>query len=249
MPSTYATTRRFSVIAVLVFAVIVAIGIIWYANYTPPSCFDFKQNQDEEGADCGGKNCIPCANKIAEPTILWSRFFVLKDGFVDGAALIENPNEFLEAKEITYGFKVYDDKNVLIAVRENTTFMDPGARVLLLEPEISIQNRTPARAVLEIRKAVWGQKDPSALQIKIMQADPFLDDPFPRLSARVKNEAPEPYRNIEIGAVIWVNNQAVGVSRTIVDILNINEERDVVFTWPKPIAGVTRGELFFRQLR
>ena len=94
MPSTYATTRRFSVIAVLVFAVIVAIGIIWYANYTPPSCFDSKQNQDEEGVDCGGKNCIPCANKIAEPTILWSRFFVLKDGFVDGAALIENPNEF-----------------------------------------------------------------------------------------------------------------------------------------------------------
>ena len=158
MASSWAFKRRIYVVVFFVFVLILFIGYIWYATYTPPSCFDTKRNQDEEGVDCGGKNCIPCASKIKTPAILWTRFFSLKDGFVDAAAMIENQNEFLEAKILSYTITIYDNKNVIIAKSDNITYLEPGAKLLIFEPGIEIKNRTPQRAILEINGAEWGKK-------------------------------------------------------------------------------------------
>ena len=49
--------------------------------------------------------------------------------------------------------------------------------------------------------------------------------------------------------VLWSGDRAVGVSRTLIDSLDINQERDLVFTWTNVISGVDRAELFFRQLK
>ncbi len=249
MASSWAFQRRLPIMVFAVTVLILFIGFIWYATYTPPSCFDKKQNQDETGIDCGGNSCIPCAAQIKEPVILWSRFFELRPGFVDVAALIENTNEFLQAKELTYAFKIYDNNSVLIAVKENKTYLEPGQKLLIYEPEVSVQNRTPQRAILELRGASWGKKDQNVIKINTIKADPLLETEFPRVEARIKNEFTEPYKNIEVSAVLWADDTAVGVSRTVVDSIDINQERDLVFTWPKPIMGVQRAELFFRQLQ
>jgi len=228
---------------------ILFLGFTWYSTYQAPSCFDKKQNQDEEGVDCGGKSCVPCASKIKDPNILWTRFFSLKDGYVDVAAMIENPNQFLAAKELTYAFKIYDSRNVLIATRENKTFLESGERLVLLEPEISIQNRSPQRAVVELRGAMWEKAEQNVIRIKVLKADPLLETEFPRVESRIKNESIQAYQNIEVGVVLWAGDQAVGASRTLVDHLEINQERDLIFTWPKAISGVQRVEMFFRPLK
>ena len=251
MVSSWAFKRRIPVLVFFAIILIIFIGYIWYATYSPPSCLDTKQNQDEDGIDCGGKNCIPCADKIKEPVILWSRFFSLRDGFVDAAALIENQNEFLEAKTLSYTITIFDNKNVIIAKRENKTYLESGDKLVIFEPEISIQNRTPQRAILEIdnKSVVWGKKEQSVLKIKVEKADIFLESEFPRVEAKVKNEFTESYKNIEAGVVLWSGDRAVGVSRTLIDSLDINQERDLVFTWTNVISGVDRAELFFRQLK
>ena len=243
--------RRISVLGFFLLIIILFIGYIWYATYTPASCFDKKQNQNEEGIDCGGANCIPCASKMKEPVILWSRFFSLKEGFIDAAALIENQNEFLEATELSYIFTIFDNKNVIIAKRENKTYLEPGAKLLILEPEISIQNRTPQRAILEFNtnNIVWDKKTQNVLKIKVEKADTLLESEFPRVEVRIKNEFTDVYKNIEADIVLWSGDRAVGVSQTLVDNLDINQDRDLVFTWPKAILGVDRAELFFRQLK
>ena len=248
MALAWAVKRR---VAVIVFLIVVLGGggtLYWYVTKPLPSCFDRKQNQDEEGVDCGGKSCVPCAAQIKEPVVLWSRFFPLHEGTVDVAALVQNPNEFLQASGLSYVFKVFDSKNLLIAVREGKTFLEPSARTILFEPDIPIGQRVAAKAFVELGSALWQKKEPAVLQINILKLEPFLQTPFPRLEAQIKNDGTTPYHNIEVTAVLWADDRAVGVSRTILDALGLDQERNLAFTWPDAIAGVTRAELFFRQL-
>ena len=45
MALSWALKRRVSVLVFLAFVFIILAIVVWYATYTPPSCFDKKQNQ------------------------------------------------------------------------------------------------------------------------------------------------------------------------------------------------------------
>ena len=248
MITKWALRRRGAVISFFIFILAGAAGLYWYVTKEPPSCFDKKQNQGEEGVDCGDP-CISCASQIRDVVVLWRRFFVLKDGFVDVAALIQNPNQLLRAKEFRYAVRVFDSANVLIAVRENTITVQPGEKMLIFEPQIPIIERTPARVIVEPRSASWEQGDAEVVKVNIVRLQPLLMDEFPRLEARVRNEASYPYERLEVSAILYRGDEAVGVSRTILNGLDLNEENNLIFTWPKIIEGVSRAELLFRTLR
>lgn len=245
MATKWALKRRAMVIAFFVFILFGTAGLYWYVTKKPPSCFDQKQNQGEEGVDCGGF-CLPCAENIRDIAVLWRRFFVLKDGFVDAAALVQNPNQLLRAKEFRYAVRIFDRANVLIAVRENTVTIQPGETMLIFEPQIPIIERTPARIVIEPRGALWEKAEAEVVNINIVRLQILLTDEFPRLEARVRNEAPHPYNDVEVNAILYRGDEAVGVSRTVIDRLELNEEKNLIFTWPRTIEGITRAELLFR---
>ena len=107
-------------------------GLIYYFQ-PEPTCFDKRQNQDEESVDCGG-SCAPCSEKIHDLTILWSRVFSVREGSYDAAALVENQNQFLASKKLVYAFKLYDKDNILVAIRENFTFVNAGEKLIIFEP-------------------------------------------------------------------------------------------------------------------
>ena len=245
MATQWAFRRRAMVIVFFIFIFIVLGGFYWYTTKEPQSCFDKKQNQGEEGVDCGGA-CIPCASQIRDIAVLWRRFFVLKEGFVDAAALVQNPNQLLRAKEFRYAGRIFDSVNVLIAGRENTVAVQPGETMLIFEPQIPIIERTPARIIIEPRSTSWEQAEAEVVNVNIVRLQLLLTDAFPRLEARVRNEAPHPYEKIEVSAILYRGDEAVGVSRTILDNLDLNEEKNLIFTWPRVIDGVTRAELLFR---
>src|SRR3990167_7474792 len=105
------------VFGILIFlAVAAAAYTIWFA-IPSSTCFDSRQNSEETGVDCGG-SCQPCLANLSEPVVLWARFFKLTDGLYDGAALVENIHATAAAGRVLYRMKLYDAKNVLIALRE-----------------------------------------------------------------------------------------------------------------------------------
>ncbi len=229
--------------------VLIVIGFIYY--FIPePTCFDNRKNQDEEEADCGG-SCIPCSKNIKDLTILWSRAFPVRDGIYDAAAFLENQNQFLETKEFTYAVKLYDKSNILIAIRENSTFILPGERFIIFEPNIATLNRVPAKAILETRSVKWVKKNPEPLKINVQKISKFIEDEStsPRVEAEVKNAGTEDYQNIEAVAILRSSSDEVlGVSKTILDNLNINEEKTLTFTWPNSILGVDKVEILLRRV-
>lgn len=248
MPLSWGAKRKLSVFAV--FAVIVFFGVIAiiYFFQAPPTCFDRKQNQGEAGVDCG-EPCAPCSNQIRDLALLWTRFFPVSADAVEIAALLENTNQFLAAKNLVYAVKLYDTDNVLIAVRENTTFIEAGSRFVIYESAMATGNRTPAKAIVEIRSAEWVAQEPRVLKIDILNIDNFLDGEAPHVELGIKNRGGETYKNIEVTAVLFNSaDEAVGASRTVADSLGIDEEKKLVFTWPEAIPSAQNVEIFFRQM-
>ena len=119
------TRRQFFYFAIFALAILAIIGgIVWYF-WPEPTCSDKKQNQGEQGIDCGGP-CTPCLGEIKDISQKWVRFFKNREGFYDIAALIENSNLFAGIPNFKYTFKLYDSNNVLITIKEGSTFINPG---------------------------------------------------------------------------------------------------------------------------
>lgn len=243
--------RQLGVFAVFAVMVLLIVGGLIYYFQPAPTCFDNRKNQDEEGIDCGGSEarCAPCSEKIHDLTILWTRFFPTRQGIVDGAALLENSNQFLKTAKFTYAFKLYDESGVLIAVRENSTFIWPGEKFLIFEPNILAENRAPKRVLLEPRGITWEAGEARPLKIDILKREILLQDPSsPRLEVRIKNQENQIYKNIEMGAVLLgQDGEVLGVSKTLLDRLDIGEEKSIVFTWPQAVSGVSRADILLRQ--
>lgn len=240
-----------AVFAVFAAVILLIVGGLIYYFRPVPTCFDNRKNQDEEGIDCGGAvaRCAPCSEKIHDLTILWTRFFATRQGVYDAAALLENGNQFLKTGKFVYTFKLYDKNGVLIAVRENNTFIWPGEKFLIFEPNILAENRVPKRALLEMRGVTWEAGEARPLKIDILKRDILLQDQSsPRLEVRIKNQENKIYKNIEIGAaLLGQEGEVLGVSKTLLDRLDIGEEKNVVFTWPQAVSGVSRADIFLRQ--
>lgn len=238
----------FSVFAIIV--LLIVFGVIYYFR-PEPTCFDDRKNQDEEGIDCGGAvaRCAPCSEKIHDLTVLWTRFFPTRQGVYDAAALLENGNQFLKTGKFIYTFKLYDESGVLIAIRENSTFIWPGEKFLIFEPNILAENRVPKKALLEPRGIIWEAGEARPLKIDILKKDILLQDlSSPRLEIKIKNQENQIYKNIEIGAVLLgQESEVLGVSKTSLDRLDISEEKNLVFTWPQAVNRVSHAEIFLRQ--
>ena len=236
----------FAIFAVVVFLIVG--GLIYYLR-PASSCFDNRQNQDEEGVDCGG-SCAPCSERIKDLVILWNRFFFIREGVVDVAALLENGNQFLQTKDFQYAVKVYDENNILIAVKEGRTFIHPGEKFLVFEPNIATINRVPRLAVLELRGVKWESGEYVPLKIDISKKEILLKDSIaPRVEFALKNQANKKYSNIEAAVVVLGEGDIVlGASKTILDRLDIAEERAVIMTWPMRLDGAQKAEIFLRQI-
>lgn len=244
--------KQLSFFGIFAFVVLLVVGTAVYIFWPDPTCHDRRQNQREEGVDCGGPNCVPCANQIRDLSIIWTRSLKTADGLYDFAAQVENGNQFLKTGRFNYLVKFYDSNNILIAIKENATYAEAGEKFVIFEPNISTQNRVPVRADLEIDKKslTWSKAESVPLQIDILKTNRYLASgelPPPRLEADIKNQSKNVYRNLDATAVLFKGDTVAGVSRTFIEHMDIDQMQTIVFTWPSPIEGVDRVEIFFRK--
>lgn len=229
--------RQFLPIAVLAFVIL---GVFFYFGLkTIPeaTCFDGKRNQGEERVDCGGP-CKPCLENLSEPTVLWTRFFKLAEGVYEGAALVENAHNFAGAKRLFYRFKLYDQNNILIAIREGETFINPKERFLILAPGLLSGEKVPARALVEFEPVKWAYTEYTPPNVVVVRRD-FSLEPQPHLSAVLRNSDIFGIKNLEISAVLFdKDGRAIAASQTLLDEISGESEKIVFFSWPKTINEI-----------
>lgn len=234
----WAARRQASYIfGVLIFfgALIVVPLFYWYSNIEA-SCFDGMQNQGETATDKGGPCKLLDERLLTPHAILWTRAVQVRDGSYSVVSYVENPNESAGVSLVPYRFKLYDERNIIVAEREGATYIMPGAITPVYEGAIDTGNRTVARAYLEfMAPLVWERLVDTTRPIQVATKELTNPGTSPRLVARVRNTGVRDFRDIDVIAVIFdTTGNAFATSATVLPILEGGEEREVVFTWPDP---------------
>jgi len=227
--------RQLTFLLIIVSAVAAVVFLLWFVS-NKPTCFDKKQNQGEEGIDCGGP-CEACLGTVKNLVVSWSKPFKLKGDVYDVAALVENPNLFLALPSLKYQFKLYDENNILVAVRDGETFFNPGEKFVIFETGIETGERTPKRAFIELEENPrWKRIEKEIAQL-VVSGKEFVNIPFPRLTAKISNKSVFPAGKISAVAVLYDGEgNAKAVSSASVGVVDGMSSRLVSFTWPEPFA-------------
>jgi len=225
-----------SIIIVVFLLVVVLPTVIHF--YKAPTCFDKKQNGTELGIDCGGSCTLLCSVQYAPLIVKWQRFAKVSDGVYNVLAYIENSNLGAIAENLSYSFKMYDNRGVLIAERFGKTFAPANRIMAVFEPELSTGNRIPQRVEFSFsNQAVWLKQESRETGLSLSQQVMSREDSAPRLTVTLTNKTINQIKNIEAVAIVY-NSQGntVAFSRTIVEAIAGQESKEVYFNWPKPFT-------------
>lgn len=231
----WASRRRSTYLGlVAVVALIIIVPIAFYIFNKEPTCTDGKQNGQELGVDCGGICEKLCEIQISDPVLIWSRSFKVADGVYNSVAYVENPNFNSGVFNIPYTFKLFDDKNIIIAERKGSTYISPNSVTPIFEGVVSTGNRIPVKTFFEFdRLPEWYQSDDERVSLSVKNIVLTNEESSPRIDAVLSNSSIETIKDIEVVAIVFdSNDNAIAVSSTFVERLPDRSSHNLVFTWP-----------------
>jgi hypothetical protein len=246
----WSSRRRTAYTAFTFLFLLIAAGAIFYFFfYEAPTCFDGRQNGDEAGVDCGGACPTLCAFQTLEPVVLWSRAFRVTDGVYNALAYVENPNGNVGIQEIAYTFKIFDERNILIAERKGKTFISPNGISPVFEGGIATGVRIPAITFFELDgTAEWTVIKDRSKPLDVENKTLSNTNAIPRIDATLRNNSVNEFSDIEIIAVVFdLNDNAMASSKTFVNFMPKKSSQNIVFTWPQSFpSSVSRVEIIPR---
>lgn len=246
----WASRRRSTYIAIVaVIALIILVPTAFFILDKDPTCFDEKQNGDERGVDCGGSCEKLCVAQTSDPVIIWSRSFKVSDGVYNSVAYIENPNFSGGIRSIPYTFKLFDEKNVLVAERKGSTFISPNTVTPIFEGTIFTGERIPVKTFFEFSKPFeWSRYEKKGNGLSVSDIKLSNADNSPRVDAILSNPSITDISDIEVVAIVFDSkDNAIAVSSTFVETLPDRSSRNIVFTWPNKFdLQPSRVEVIYR---
>jgi len=240
---TWALKRQILYITVLILCIAIFGFLIIYPSLSKaPTCSDNKQNGNETGVDCGGSCARACLAQVDEISVLWARSFRVIAGRYNAVAYFENHNKNIAIDKINYKFRFADKNNIYIGKREGSTFIPPSGRFAIFEPAIDVGNSIPVYTTFEFTQTPsWIQIYPEKikqLEVLVSRINLINEDTSPVLSATIKNNSLFIIPEVDIVVILYdANHNAVSTSRTYLDSLKAEEERDITFTWPEPMSA------------
>ncbi len=210
---------------------------MWW--YEPATCFDGKQNQGETATDRSGPCVLLDERTLIPHAIQWARAFSVRDGTWSAVTYIENPNDMAGVIQAPYRFKLYDDRNILVAEREGSSYIMPGTVTPIYEGGFDTGNRRVARTYFEFSAPLVWERMQDASNVITITGKSLLDvDTAPRVIAIAENTAVSEAREIHFVAVVFdTAGNAIASSRTIVPVLSAGARENLVFTWPEVFSS------------
>lgn len=230
----WSSKKKSKYILVVTFVVLIFfISFAFFILYNSPTCQDGKQNQEEEGIDCGGPCLTVCGFEIIDPIIHWGRVSKMMEESYSVTALIENPNVSAEAYSVPYIFKLYDDEGLLVSEYVNKAFIPANKTFPIFSGAIDVGNRIPTKTVFEFTEKPNWVETVSGPEILIESIQYFVKNNLPRVSATISNDSVRDIKNIEV-IVLLLDNQdnLINSSKTFLDVIKKNSSETVIFTWP-----------------
>ncbi len=232
--------------SILFVLVAIIAPLVFFALHEPASCFDGIQNQNETAIDRGGPCQLLDEQYLQPHAVLWARSFLVREGFYNAVAYIENPNTSAGVYSAAYQFKLYDKDNILIAERYGSVPLFPGKVFPIFETRIDTGERIPARTFFAfVDDLVWERMENPTAGIRIKGERFTQGNTAPRVDAILENTNVRTKDDVVVIATVFDSDgNAVGSSRTIVETIAGGAEQQIVFTWPAPFGTpVTRVDI------
>ena len=226
----------------LTFLGLVSTGVYFMYFYAVPTCFDNKQNGEEIGVDCGGLSCTRiCAISVVQPTIEWAKSFQVQPGQYNAVAYIENKNIKAGTPALKYTFTL-SDKTGVITERSGQTVLPPNSSYPIFEGRIDTLGRIPTDTQLVLQPAeLWLPASDSRSLFQTKDLKLVEADARPKLNVTMENTGLDEAKSVEVVATIFdARGNALTSSQTFVDLFPGRSQKNLVFTWPNPIAKTLR---------
>jgi hypothetical protein len=233
----WAMRRRITILLIIFGVFFVIFGIPYlYTHREIPTCYDKKQNQTEEGVDCGGPCKLVCAQSAKGLTSVWTRVFTIRPGMYDIVSYFENPNFTAAIPQLDYVARLYDANDTVIAEKKGSTYVNANERFAIFEGGVRTGETVAVRGEVEIAPGYqWVRVGEPQKMFTIVERT--LQDIFkrPRLNAVLQNDLPVTFRDIEVTTVVYdKSDNPIGSSATKVEKLDPKGSENIFFTWPMP---------------
>ena len=244
--------RKQIIYSLIVLSILFLFSYLIFLKFKKPTiatCFDNKQNQGEEGIDCGGP-CPPCEIESAEPLRIYPIKYLIYKNSIDILGVLENPNKNLAFKRLKYYFEIYDIDNNL---RETTTIketsLDPETKKYLLEINYPKPNFTLGEIKLKIFDPDLEdleKKQKEEISVVFYNEKIVFEDNKWKIKLNLFNKSLYS-QNIEvIGLVYDVNNSLIGFSKTKIFLMP-EEVKDVYLYLPELLVKPAGFEIYLQR--
>lgn len=240
------TYQRKRLIIIFVFAgVILFIATVVFLWTKPqPTCFDKKQNQSEEGVDCGDGCLKKCEITLKEA------LNTLNVGFVDSGsankydlfAEISNPNNTYGSREFQYELKIKDSAGQVVASRKGASFILPGEKKYLIENNVESGTR-PAGVTLELNGFQWIEfndyyERPNLKVVNKTYSEIVSGIGFIEAAGLLKNESRYDFNEIKLEVILRdASGGIVALNSTKMNTVKSGENREFRVSWPNRFSG------------
>lgn len=233
----WASERRFIIMLVLgciVGAFVLTIGIATF--YQAPSCADNKQNQGENGIDCGGPCDFLCKEDVRVPTVLFTKALNNGEGRTDIVAMIENKNADAVVRNARYHLTLYGADQTVLREVKGTIDLPPQSAVPVFIPGMFARYDRGMRAFLDIEQdsLAWMSASKVTLPIVPTIATPRIagTTEAPRVTADVSNPDTSPLSSVKLIAILYDEaGEVIAASSTVTPPLSPLGTATARFTW------------------
>lgn len=233
----WALRRRLMIIGLIAAVIAILGGLFYFTNiHAAPSCIDSKQNQDEEGIDCGGTCSYFCSASQAAPSTRFVRAVSPSTGRTDVIAYIDNPNVSSAASGLHYTIELYSPTNTVVAKKEGTVDLPPSSTVPIFVPNFFSGSEVVARAFITFDTPVhlWYRYQETRVVPKVSNIL-FSGGETPRVTATAENATTVSLKNVRFVVTVFDEaGDAIAASQTIAPSVPSHGNAPLVFTWPTP---------------
>lgn len=239
--------RKATFLSLFLSIVLIPAAFVFYSFLPAPSCTDGKLNQQEEQTDCGGPNCASCLSEQPDDlVILWSRYFEVRPGVYDVAALIENVNLTLGTRSLPFVFELYDDHDSRIVAHRGSTYTLPNKQFLIFSANVETGIRKPVRMNFRLDLFTWERLEEQTLPLIVSRTERSFDNDRPRLIATLTNSALYDITQVDVATVVSdSSNNAIAVGEVRLEKVPDSGIAQAAFTWPHPFSGIADHVQFF----
>ena len=239
----WASRRQLITFSILSAILATFLAIVLIATfYKTPTCTDSKQNQSEEGIDCGGSCSRLCTASVEAPTVLFTQALPSGEGRTDIIALVENKNATAVAKNAPYRITLYGYDQVLIQSVTGTIDLPPSSTVPVFVPGVASGRQAVGTAFLTIDPdtVAWSALPKDARIVpRVTNTTLGGTTDAPRITASLTNPDVRPLTNVKVIAVVRDGSgNTIAASQTLVQVVPAQGSATATFTWNTAFSGV-----------